>query len=333
METKIVKPTTENLIYASKLLKENYVIGFPTETVYGLGANAFSIQAVSKIFEAKNRPADNPLIVHIDDINKIKKITYPLNDIEQKLVNAFWPGPLSIVLKAKKEVPKIVTAGLDTVAIRMPAHPVARELIKLSDLPIAAPSANISGRPSATSSKHVFNDFNGKIPMIIDGGTCQFGLESTVVRVLGNQIVILRPGAITAEMLSEIALTEYSDLKNTKVAIAPGMKHPHYHPNAKIILVTGINDKEIKDKIDKKISYEKRVAFYGFKGIVEVSKFTKHFEVDGKDRLYDYAQSLYSFFRECDEDNVEEIVIHQVPKKGLGYAIMNRIKKAADQIV
>ncbi len=333
MDTKILKPTEKTMKYAAKLLKKNYVIGFPTETVYGLGANALSKEAVSRIFKAKKRPEDNPLIVHIHDIDQLEDITYPMNDVENKLAERFWPGPLSIVLKAKSSMPKNVTAGLDTVAIRMPAHPIARDLIKISGLAIAAPSANISGRPSATSAKHVFKDFNGMIPLVIDGGNSQFGLESTVAKVLDNYIIILRPGAITKEMLQEVALVKDGEIDNTDTPLSPGMKHPHYHPNAKITLVKGTSNGEIKSKIKQLIAAEKRQAFFGFKYLINQDLFSKYREVVGKDRLFDYAQNLYSFFRECDEENIEEIIIHQVPKKGLGYAIMNRIEKASDIIV
>ncbi|MFP4456111.1 MAG: L-threonylcarbamoyladenylate synthase [Clostridia bacterium] len=332
METKVLKPNKMNIKLAAKLINNGEIIGFPTETVYGLGADAFNESAVKKIFQAKNRPSDNPLIVHIQDTSQLVELTYELTELEKRIINSFWPGPLSIVLKSKEKVPKVVTAGLDTIAVRLPAHPVAKEIIKEAKVPIAAPSANISGKPSATSAQHVFNDFESKIPLIIDGGKSDFGLESSVIRVLEGQIVILRPGAITREMLSKIAPTTLSKNHEDTTPASPGIKHPHYHPNAKIILVKGMNYEEISNKVKKINNPNRRQAFFGFEKISSSDNFFKYSEVKGDNRLYDYAQNLYSFFRDCDQLGVDEIIIHQVPLIGLGHAIMNRIEKASDEI-
>jgi len=333
MEAKVLRPNRENIELASKLIINGEIIGFPTETVYGLGADAFNESAVRKIFLAKNRPSDNPLIVHIQDISQLNKIAYELTDLEKKIVDLFWPGPLSIVLKAKETIPKVVTAGLDTVAVRMPVHPVAKKIIKAAGVPIAAPSANISGKPSATSAQYVYDDFKSKLSLIIDGGKCEFGLESTVIRVLKGKIYILRPGAITKEMLNKIAPTAYDSQQESNVPISPGVKHPHYHPNAKIILVKGSNEEKMKIKVSKLTKKNIKQAFYGFENIATKEDFTKYREFSGKNRLYNYAQNLYSFFRDCDELDIEEIIIHQVPEIGLGHAIMNRIEKASDKII
>lgn len=333
METKVLKANRTNIEYAARLIMQDEIIGFPTETVYGLGANVFSKKAVAKIFKAKDRPADNPLIVHIAELSQLEEIAFNLNNLEKQIVDLFWPGPLSIILKVKPVIPKIVTAGLDTVAVRMPAHPIAKQIINAANVPIAAPSANLSSKPSATSAQYVLDDFKGKILLIIDGDSCQFGLESTVVKVTNGQINILRPGAITKEMLEKVAPTEYKKFQQDGTPMSPGVKHPHYNPNAKVILVMGDNKREIKEKIYIAKNKTKKQAFYGFDKIVDEKDFVISMILKGEDCLYEYAKNLYSFFRDCDKIGIEEIITHQVPAKGLGHAIMNRINKASDLVV
>jgi L-threonylcarbamoyladenylate synthase len=329
MKTQVLKPNKKAIKLAAEYIKNNQVIGFPTETVYGLGGNALSTESIEQIYVAKNRPADNPLIVHIASKEDLELIVedYPL--LVTKLIESFWPGPLSIVFKASKRVPKIVTAGLDTVAVRMPAHPIAREIIREAGSPIAAPSANISGRPSSTTAKHVYEDFAGKIPLIIDGGDCEFGLESTVILV-GDKITILRPGAITKEMLERFSETEYKVFNQDGTPLSPGVKHPHYHPKAKIILLRG-NKEEILNKVHN-LSFDS-LALFGredyFSGVANENSLLLPLE----NFNYLFAAKLYSFFRQCDEKGVKNIVIHEVEKTGLGHAIMDRIEKASDIII
>ncbi len=329
METKILSSDINSILLAAKLISSNEIIGFPTETVYGLGGNAFSEEAVRKIFTAKNRPADNPLIVHISSLKQLDDVANAYSDLAKKLMASFWPGPLSLILKAKDCVPKIVTAGLDTVAVRMPAHPVARDLISKAKVPIAAPSANISGKPSSTTANHVYEDFKGKIPLIIDGGECQFGLESTVVAV-DKEITILRPGAITKEMLESFANVNYDIYQNNGAPRSPGVKHPHYHPNARIVLLKG-SKREIRQKAI--LQQGSHVGFFGRSELFEGLSCKTKGLLEEDNFLYTYAEKLYAFFRECDYLGVETIVIHEVAKLGLGHAIMDRITKAADEIV
>jgi len=243
------KPEKQLIKMASDVLKESNLVAFPTETVYGLGAGAFNRKAVAKIFNAKGRKADNPLIVHIADRKDLNKLAKNIPNEARLLANAFWPGPLTLVLEKKDIIPSNVTSGLDTVAIRMPSNKIALELIRASG-PIAAPSANLSGRPSGTSVKHVIQDFDGKINCIIDGGDSKIGLESTVVSLASSPPLLLRPGYITLEQLRKYLpeIEVHKSIKGLKIdgkVASPGMKYKHYSPKAKVILAE--NDKEIKE--------------------------------------------------------------------------------------
>ncbi len=249
MNTELVKITCddseEKYIKAAELLRNNEVVAIPTETVYGLGGNAYSPIAVNKIFEAKGRPTDNPLIVHISEFDEIYDLVSEVPENARKLAQAFWPGPLTIILPKSEKVPFCTTGNLNTVAVRCPSHTIARKLIKITGLPIAAPSANISGKPSPTKAQHVFEDLNGKIPFIIDGGDCEEGVESTVITLATPTPRLLRPGNVTLKQLkSVLGQVDVDDavlnpLKNTEKASSPGMKYKHYSPNAKITLVKG----------------------------------------------------------------------------------------------
>ncbi|MDF2568280.1 MAG: hypothetical protein K0R90_1736, partial [Oscillospiraceae bacterium] len=240
-DTKILKPTKENLLLCAKLLKDGELIGMPTETVYGLAANAFDGDAVKKIFKAKGRPQDNPLIVHISDISMLGSIAAKVPKLAHELAERFWPGPLTIILPKAAHIPLAVTAGLDTVAVRIPSHEVAKELIKCCEFPLAAPSANLSGSPSPTKAEHVFQDLQGRIPFVIDGGECEIGLESTVVTLSEDTIKILRPGGVTVHDLLQVTPNVHIDQSvlsqlepNQKVS-SPGMKYKHYSPKAKVV--------------------------------------------------------------------------------------------------
>lgn len=249
METQLVKVTADNMAQtveaAAKLIREGKVVGMPTETVYGLAANAFNTDAVREIFTVKGRPQDNPLIVHVCDLLMLKTVVRDITPAAAALAKKFWPGPLTMVLPKTEAISDVITCGLNTVAVRMPSHPVALELIRRSGVPIAAPSANLSGLPSTTTAQHVYDDLHDKIPMILDAGPCDVGVESTVITLAGDTPTILRPGIITLAQIREIlpdatvseAVTH--GLKPGERAASPGMKYKHYSPKADVILVRG----------------------------------------------------------------------------------------------
>ena len=250
METKLVKVDTENpeksvLTEAAEILKNGGLVAFPTETVYGLGANGLDEKACKRIYEAKGRPSDNPLILTIGDLDGLYKIVGKVTENAKKIIDAFWPGPITLVLPKADCVPETVTGGLDTVAVRYPSNKIARELIKIAGIPVAAPSANSSGKPSPTRASHVEFDLNGKIEMIIDGGAADWGLESTILDVSEDKPVLLRPGAVTQDMIEDVVgeidvdPAVYSKPDGNIVPKAPGMKYKHYSPSAKVILVSG----------------------------------------------------------------------------------------------
>ncbi|MCL2538899.1 MAG: L-threonylcarbamoyladenylate synthase [Oscillospiraceae bacterium] len=246
METEILKVSEENLDYAAKraaqTLLDGGIIGLPTETVYGLAANTYDTDAVRKIFRVKGRPQDNPLIVHVSDFVMLKDVA-EVNARAVEMAKVFWPGPLTMVLTKKPVIDQVVNCGLPTVAVRMPSHPVAQAVITAADVPLAAPSANISGRPSTTSAQHVADDLKGKIPLILDGGNCEIGVESTVISLVGRHPVILRPGIISIEMIRDVFPdTEYSEAvfkevgENERIE-SPGMKYKHYSPRAEVVVI------------------------------------------------------------------------------------------------
>lgn len=247
MKTEVIRITPEEGMdkyeFAAELLRNEQVVGMPTETVYGLAGNAFSQSAVSRIFEAKGRPTDNPLIVHISEFSEIYDLVKEVPESAKKLAEKFWPGPLTIILPKADKVPYCTTGNLETVAVRCPSHPVARNLIRATGLPLAAPSANLSGKPSPTKSEHVFEDLNGRIPLIIDGGACDEGVESTVITLAAQKPRLLRPGNVTLSQLKsvlgdvEVDKAVLNPLEKNETAASPGMKYKHYSPNADIILV------------------------------------------------------------------------------------------------
>ncbi|MBE6624437.1 MAG: threonylcarbamoyl-AMP synthase [Ruminococcaceae bacterium] len=316
---------------ASALIRDGALVGIPTETVYGLGANAYNAHSCLEIFKAKGRPADNPLIVHIAVPSDADKIAYT-NDLYYKLAERFMPGPLTIILPKRDIIPSEATAGLDSVAIRCPVHEVARQIIERSGVPIAAPSANKSGRPSPTSARHVYNDMNGIIPLIIDAGPCDVGVESTVIKISEDSIIVLRPGAITAEMLREVcdnvtissAVTE--ELKEGEVALSPGMKYKHYAPASELYLVDGNEDefeKIVKEKAKKEkcavICYEEELT--KFEGIPTLS-------AGKRDDIKEQTKRLFELLRRCDELGVDTVYAHLPSKDGQALAMYNRMIRA-----
>jgi len=314
---------------AGRLILEGKLVAFPTETVYGLGADALNEEAVRRIFEAKGRPADNPLIVHIADFSDLKKLARKIPREARLLAERFWPGPLTLVLPKRDEVPPVTTGGLDTVAIRMPAHEIALALIRAST-PIAAPSANISGKPSPTLAEHVIDDFYGRIGAIIDGGETRVGVESTVIDLSSERPTLLRPGGLPLEeiekVIGPVEIHPAVKGKPVDLARAPGMKYKHYSPNAQVVVVEGPREK-VREKIRELIKE------YRSKGYRVGVMATEEFEADeffylGK-TLEEVAKNLFKALRELDKKNVDVIIAEGVEERGLGLAVMNRLRKAS----
>ena len=321
-------PDEDVLKYAASIIRKGGLVAFPTETVYGLGADALNSEAVSRIFEAKGRPADNPLIVHVSDFESVEKLAH-VTDTARKLMKRFFPGPLTLVLKKNEVVPDVTTGKLDTVAIRMPDHRIALKLIELSETPVAAPSANVSGRPSPTRAEHVIEDFSGRIECVIDGGETRIGLESTVVDARKEPVEILRPGAVTAEELSDVVEVVQSS-SAPGVARSPGMKYRHYSPKAELIVLVGQTGEETG--IQKKmLELAEDLRGKGFRvGLaLRRGESIEGFEVvDLGKGVEDVAKRLFSALRELDRKGVDVIIAEGVEERGLGAAIMNRLKKA-----
>lgn len=328
---------------AAVVLRKGGLVAFPTETVYGLGGNALDETAAKRIYEAKGRPSDNPLIVHIADIQALEELTAFVPEQAKKLADAFWPGPLTMVLQKSEKVPLGTTGGLQTVAVRMPNHPGALRLIKESGIYLAAPSANISGRPSPTLAEHVYEDLNGKIPMILDGGMVQVGIESTIVDLTEEIPVILRPGCITKEMLEEVVgmvkmdpALEASGMDQNVKPKAPGMKYKHYAPKAQLTIVTGERDKVVA-KINENI---KRQGADGKKAGVIATEETKELyqsdyviSIGSREEEGAIARGLYKILRDFDHLQVDVIYAESFEKDKMGDAIMNRLLKAAGYLL
>ena len=314
------------------ILKNDGTVIFPTETVYGLGANALSEEAVSKIYKAKGRPSDNPLIVHICDKAHVYDLALEVDERAELIMDKFWPGPITIILKKKAIVPEKTSGGLDSVAIRMPNHEIALNLIKNAGVPIAAPSANISGRPSPTDEEGVFKEMNGRVDGIILGGDCKVGVESTVLDLTGESPMVLRPGGITMEELREVlgeveidpAILEKND---DIIAKAPGMKYTHYSPDASVYVVFGDENKVI-DKINEIIDENVNTKI----GVLCRSKNVKLYKaktIGLGDSLDEVAHNLFKALRAMDEEKVEVIYCEAFENNGIGQAVMNRLTKAA----
>ncbi|MCC6866766.1 MAG: threonylcarbamoyl-AMP synthase [Ignavibacteria bacterium] len=318
---------------AAEFIKAGEIAAFPTETVYGLGADAFNEKAVKKIFTAKGRPADNPLIVHIANKKDILLLAREITPSAKKIISKFFPGPVTVILKKNEIIPNAVTGGLDTIAIRMPSGRLAKQLIKSAGVPIAAPSANLSGSPSPTNFMHVLRDFNNKIPCLLIGPSAKYGLESTVIDCTGKHPVILRPGSITLEQIKKLDKHAVLLKKFTKLK-SPGQKYKHYSPKANVKLITVHNSKGKSEKIKIKLNepserqkeIKQKCAFIGLD-----KNFGRRFEkVLICSSLSIYAKKLFWFFRQCDEDNIKIIYCQKVDEKGIGTAIMNRLQKAAN---
>jgi L-threonylcarbamoyladenylate synthase len=308
---------TQSPEQAAEFVRRGGLAAFPTETVYGLGANVFDEAAVARIFEAKQRPADNPLIAHIANIEQIGDLVTELPETAKRFIDAFFPGPLTLVLKKSGRVPFIATAGLDSIGVRMPKHEMARKFLTACGVPVAAPSANLSGRPSPTTWEAVFEDLNGRIDCILQGETTEIGLESTVVDCTGETPVILRPGAVSLGQLREVVSdTDVFAGKDEVPVPSPGMRHRHYSPTATVKLV------EPGFRADGSQS----VAFIGLRKPADSFAFAKVCK-----SVDDYAHSLFAFFRECDRRGIETIYCEAVDEVGIGAALMNRLRRAAEK--
>ncbi|MDK2870487.1 MAG: L-threonylcarbamoyladenylate synthase [Pyrococcus sp.] len=315
---------------AARLIREGKLVAFPTETVYGLGADALNEKAVKRIFEAKGRPADNPLIVHIADFSQVYELAREVPEEAKMLAKKFWPGPLTIVLPRREIVPDVTTGGLDTVAIRMPKNEIALKLIKLSGRPIAAPSANISGKPSPTTAEHVVDDFYGKIECIIDGGETKIGVESTVIDLTEWPPVLLRPGGLPLEeiekVIGEVRIHPAVFGKKVDVAKSPGMKYKHYAPDAEVIVVEGPKEKvrrKIAELVEELKKKGKRVGVIGSESYNADEFFYLGETVE------EVARNLFKALRYMDKAKVDIVLAEGVEEKGLGLAVMNRLRKAA----
>ena len=318
------------VLFAANAIKNGGIVAFPTETVYGLGADALNEEAVKKIFSAKGRQEDNPLIVHIADKNDIFKLAKNIPEWVLKLTDKYWPGPLSIVLEKQDFIPNAVTAGLDSVAIRMPDSIVASELIKKCECYIAAPSANKSGRPSPTKARHVMADFKDEIDVVLDYDNSAIGLESTVIDGRGKYPIILRPGAVTLAMLIETcgnAESAYNKSTNNKKPLSPGMKYTHYKPKAQVLIAAG--EPLLKaEKINCLYEKNKNIALFSTEELSEKTNIKN--VITYKDNS-EAASLFYGALRLFDEQDVEIIICEEFDYKDIGEAIMNRLKKAAGE--
>ena len=323
---------------AGRILREGGLVAFPTETVYGLGADALDADAADKIYAAKGRPSDNPLIVHIAAPEELPPLVREVPPVAQALMEAFWPGPMTLVLNKDPSVPSRTTGGLSTVAVRMPSDPVAQALIREAGVPIAAPSANTSGRPSPTRASHVIQDMNGKIDMILDGGDVGIGLESTIIDCTGEEPVILRPGYISREMIEAVTGTVKVDRASTEKPKegerpkAPGMKYRHYAPKAELTVFRGDRLKvaaRINQLAEESAAKGLRCAVLGTEENLPLYRFGKVLSVGERSREETVAHNLYALLRQCDDEKMDVIYSECFEESGLGQAIMNRLRKAA----
>ena len=331
IRTQILPPDEESLALAAQILQSGGLVAFPTETVYGLGANALDPDAVRRIFAAKGRPADNPLIVHIWDESQLDGLC-EVSPAARALMAAYWPGPLTLLLPKKPAVPDVVTAGLPSVGVRMPSHPAARAMLRVCGLPIAAPSANLSTRPSPTTAAHVLEDMDGRIPLILDGGPCLVGVESTVLDMTGAVPVVLRPGAVTPEMIArvagqaEVAGSVMRPLKEGEAAPSPGMKHKHYAPKGRMTIFRGGRDAVIREII-RRYDSEENAVILASSGTL--SAYGPRRVLDMGPDLSAAARQLFALLRQADELGADRLLAEALSDDGVGLAVMNRMARAA----
>lgn len=334
-EIDVNKPDKDLIAVFASMLASGKTVIFPTETVYGLGANALDEEAAAKIYQAKGRPSDNPLLVHVADKEDVYDLVENIDDRAKLLMDKFWPGPLTIVFKKKAIIPDRTSGGLDTVAIRMPSDQVARDLIRQAGVPIAAPSANISGRPSPTKPEHIIRDMDGRVDGILVGGPCDYGVESTIIDLSEDLAMVLRPGSITLEMLGEVLGRVDLDpsLKNKDDNIrakAPGMKYKHYSPQAQVYIVKADDLEGFAERVD---SLCEDNAKKGLKIGVMTMNYDQHsyqakvFDLGGSDT--EVAKNLFDSLISLDREYIDIAYVPYFEERGIGVAIMNRLKKAA----
>ncbi len=331
MLTQLLSADTAAIRVGGELLAQGALVGFPTETVYGLGANALDAEAVRRIFIAKGRPQDNPLIVHVAD--KEDAFLYGRETpLARTLAEAFWPGPMTLLMKKDPVIPDVTTAGLKTVALRCPNHPVALALIREARVPVAAPSGNLSGRPSPTTAAHMYADMAGRIPLILDGGACRVGVESTVVDVTGDTPVVLRPGGITPAMISaaagkcRVADSVMRPLKEGEEAPSPGMKHRHYAPKGRLTVVCGGEENVIRRV---RQIYDEGGSACILCADSHLKEYAPRRAMGFGDTDAQAAHSLFALLRQMDDMGVERIVCEGCEAQGVGLAVMNRLARAA----
>jgi len=333
------QPDTEKIAVAATIIKKGGLVAFPTETVYGLGADALNGKAVMALFEAKKRPLDNPPIVHVCDLNDVYRLTQNVSEEAERLMKTFWPGPLTLVLRRSKIVPDVTVAGLDTIAVRMPRHNVALELIRKSGCPIAAPSANLAGKPSPTLAKHVLDDLDGRVDAVLDAGPTHIGVESTVLDLTIDPPQILRPGGTPYEaLLNAIEKVELNPVVVADRALpiekarSPGTKHKHYAPNADMVLVEGeveVVPRKVKELVRLYRAKGRRVGVLGTDETVGNYAADVVKSMGSRSDLAGVARNLFRLLREFDAEGVEVIIAESVQMKGLGLAVMNRLRKAS----
>lgn len=333
MTTKLLSPTApDTVMIAAQIIRSGGLLGIPTETVYGLGANGLDPEAVKKIFDAKGRPQDNPLILHVSGKEQVSSFCRDIPAVAYQLMDAFWPGPLTLVLPVRDNVPKATTANLSTVAIRCPDNALTRSIIQTAGVPIAAPSANISGKPSPTTAQHVLHDMDGKIEAIVDGGPCSVGLESTIVDVTGDRPRLLRPGGITPEILMEylpdlvIDKAVVGEITQDTIVRAPGMKYTHYTPQGEVIIVTGTPE-QAAHYIQRHMSpgvkilcFDEELPLYPQGTAISYGKCAQPETL---------AQGLFRALRQLDQEDIKTIYARCPQGGGVTYAVANRLKKAA----
>ncbi len=321
-----------SIVEAAHIIQGGGIVAFPTETVYGLGANAFDAHAVGKIFEAKGRPSDNPVIVHIASVRDLKRVASAVPPVARKLARAFWPGPLTLVLPKHADISLAVTGGLQTVAVRVPDHPVARALIRASGVPIAAPSANISGKPSPTSAAHVRDDFGVRVPMVLDGGPTRVGVESTVVDCTVNPPLILRQGGVTREMLARVVpLVALAGAGSRK---SPGTRYRHYAPKAPLTVAASEDDDKMFAEIQQFIDAHAGVRVGVLCADESATRYARGAAIVTLGSWYDLracARRLFAALREFDTMNVDFIIAERFPCTGVGAAIMDRLLRASQK--
>lgn len=341
METKVLTVTDNcwnGLSEAARILQNGGLVAFPTETVYGLGAVCTDDDAMRRVFAVKGRPGDNPLILHIWRVEQLSELVTDICPKALRLIEAFWPGPLTIIFPKRPTVSAVASAGLDTVGVRMPSHPVTHELLRLTDIPVAAPSANLSGKPSPTKGAHVVDDLAGKIEMIVDAGPCNAGIESTVLTLATKHPLILRPGSVTREMLQEV-LSETVEVSDPAVPSdrpqAPGMKYRHYAPLAPAFLIEGIDNLKVVARINQLLTAEKKKK-PGLRPVVLGT--TDNLKAYDTELVLDLgsrhdptmvAARIYDLLRFCDQLAADIIYIEGISTEGVGLAVANRLYKAA----